>query len=66
MGRVGKFTVGEHRLETPLILPVINPNSDLISAKEIGRIGFDAVITNSYIIYRNDELRRRFQRVFTG
>jgi 7-cyano-7-deazaguanine tRNA-ribosyltransferase len=57
MGRVGKFTVGEHRLETPLILPVINPNSDLISAKEIGSIGFVAVIANSYIIFRNDLLR---------
>ena len=57
MGRVGKFTVGEHKLETPLILPVINPNSDLIPAKEIGDIGFDAVITNSYIICRNEGLR---------
>jgi 7-cyano-7-deazaguanine tRNA-ribosyltransferase len=59
MGRVGKFIVGEHKLETPLILPVINPNSDLIPANEIGGIGFEAVITNSYIIYRNELLRER-------
>ena len=59
LGRVGKFTVGEHKLETPLILPVINPNSDLIPASEIGAIGFDAVITNSYIICRTEALREK-------
>jgi 7-cyano-7-deazaguanine tRNA-ribosyltransferase len=64
MGRVGKFTLGEHRLETPLLLPVINPNSDLIPTKEIGAIGFDAVITNSYIICKDELLRE--QALSTG
>jgi 7-cyano-7-deazaguanine tRNA-ribosyltransferase len=58
-GRIGSFRVGGKALETPLILPVINPNVDVISAREIGDIGFSALITNSYIIYRNESLREK-------
>src|SRR3990172_2966567 len=58
-GRVGVLTIKGKSLETPLILPVINPNLDVLPAKEIGSIGFGAVITNSYIIYRNASLRER-------
>jgi 7-cyano-7-deazaguanine tRNA-ribosyltransferase len=58
MGRVGVFHVNERRLETPLLLPVINPNLDVLAAKEIGALGFNAVITNSYITYRNESLKK--------
>jgi 7-cyano-7-deazaguanine tRNA-ribosyltransferase len=59
MGRVGVFQVKGKKLETPLLLPVINPNLDFLTAKEIGALGFDGVITNSYIIYRNESLKKR-------
>jgi 7-cyano-7-deazaguanine tRNA-ribosyltransferase len=59
MGRVGYFSVGGKTLETPLLLPVLNPNLESIPIKEIKEIGFEAVITNSYIIYRNEKLKQR-------
>ncbi|MFH1774868.1 MAG: tRNA guanosine(15) transglycosylase TgtA, partial [Methanobacteriota archaeon] len=57
MGRIGILEVSGKKLETPLILPVVNPKLGGISAKELKRMGFKSVITNSYIIYRNKELR---------
>ncbi len=58
MGRIGIVEVKGKRIETPLILPVINPKLQSISAREIERMGFQGVITNSYIIYKNEELRK--------
>lgn len=58
MGRIGIMEVKGKRIETPLILPVINPKLQSISAREIERMGFGGVITNSYIIYKNEELRK--------
>lgn len=57
MGRIGIVEVKGKSIETPLILPVINPKLQSISAREIERMGFQGVITNSYIIYKNEELR---------
>ncbi|MBI5254009.1 MAG: tRNA guanosine(15) transglycosylase TgtA, partial [Euryarchaeota archaeon] len=57
MGRIGIMEVKGKRIETPLILPVINPRLQSISAREIEKIGFKSIITNSYIIYKNEELR---------
>ncbi len=58
MGRIGILEVEGKRIETPLILPVINPKLQSISAREIEKIGFKGMITNSYIIYKNEELRK--------
>ncbi|RMF89014.1 MAG: tRNA guanosine(15) transglycosylase TgtA [Methanobacteriota archaeon] len=57
MGRVGRLYVRGRTVETPLIFPVINPNIDLITPGELQGMGFEGVITNSYIIYRNEPLR---------
>lgn len=47
-------------IETPALLPVINPNVNDIPASELrSTFGFRAVITNSYIIRRSSELRER-------
>ncbi len=58
-GRVGRLNIKDHVLETPLVLPVINPNISAISASELKEMGFRAVITNSYIIYKNEALREK-------
>jgi 7-cyano-7-deazaguanine tRNA-ribosyltransferase len=58
LGRIGKLTLGKRMLETPALLPVINPNKILVPPKKMaGRFGCQAVITNSYIIRRTPDLR---------
>lgn len=40
-------------METPLILPVVNPNSQMIAPQQLrDEYQFDALITNSYLIWR--------------
>jgi len=58
-GRLGRIEVNGKRIETPAIMPVVNPKRALIDAKELERMGFKAIITNSYIIYSDPELRNR-------
>jgi len=38
-------------------MPVINPNIQLIPPKEMRNFGAEILITNSYIIYRKEELK---------
>ncbi|MEM3396984.1 MAG: tRNA guanosine(15) transglycosylase TgtA [Thermoplasmata archaeon] len=40
-------------VETPALMPVINPNRQLISPKEMQQIGAQIVITNAYIIKKS-------------
>ena len=40
-------------LETPLLLPVVNPNSQVIRPQELmDDFSYDAIITNSYLVWR--------------
>lgn len=55
MGRVGKFK----NLETPILLPVVNPKRQLLDVSEIKKLGFNAIITNSYLIYKDRELKEK-------
>lgn len=57
MGRIGKLETPHGKIETPALMPVINPNVELIPAKEMSRFGADVIITNAYIIYRTPELK---------
>ena len=58
LGRIGRLTLGKRTLETPALLPVINPNKILVPPREIAeRFGCQALITNSYIIRRTPELK---------
>jgi 7-cyano-7-deazaguanine tRNA-ribosyltransferase len=52
MGRICKIVTPHGKIETPAIFPVINPNIPFIGADEMRKFGAEAVITNSYIIYR--------------
>jgi len=47
-------------LETPCLLPVINPNINTISPRELyDDFGFKALITNSYIIRNDPRLKEK-------
>ncbi|ELZ79583.1 7-cyano-7-deazaguanine tRNA-ribosyltransferase [Haloferax larsenii JCM 13917] len=59
-GRIGRLEVPRAgvTVETPALLPVVNPNIDTIPpAKLESEFGAEILITNSYIIKKNDHLR---------
>ena len=59
-GRICKFTTEHGTVTTPNLMPVINPNKMLISPKEMKKLfGTQIVITNSYIIKKNEKLREK-------
>jgi 7-cyano-7-deazaguanine tRNA-ribosyltransferase len=59
-GRLCHFTTKHGNVTTPNLLPVINPNKMMIPPKEMKkRFGTDILITNSYIIYKNPELKKK-------
>ncbi len=54
MARIGVIETKSGRFETPALLPVVNPAIQAISPKELRSVfGFEAVITNAYIIMRH-------------
>jgi len=61
-GRIGELSVprADVTVETPALLPVINPNLDTISPRRLAdEFGAEILITNSYIIHGDDDLRER-------
>lgn len=61
-GRIGELTVPRAgvTVETPALLPVINPNLQTISPARLREeFGAEILITNSYIIHSNEDLRER-------
>ncbi len=59
-GRVGKINIGKKEIETPAIIPVYNPNKVIVSADEFEKKFKSGILmTNSYIILKNDELRKK-------
>lgn len=60
LARICRLETGHGTVETPALLPVINPNRKLISASDMrSMFGIQMVITNSYIISRSEELREK-------
>jgi len=57
LGRIGRLKTRRGVVETPTLLPVINPNQMILSPEDLKKCGAEMLITNSYIIYRNRELR---------
>ena len=56
LGRIGKLKTKSGTVETPLLFPVINPSSQLVPPQRLkDTFGFEAVITNAYI------LKKRFE-----
>lgn len=56
-GRVAEWEVKGEKLTTPYLFPVVDPRKQVLSPGEIKKLGFPAVITNSYLIRQNEELR---------
>ncbi|VVB88426.1 tRNA-guanine(15) transglycosylase [uncultured archaeon] len=56
-GRIGRLETPHGIVETPTIMPVVNPNIQTIKPSELRKFGAEIIITNSYIIYRKPELR---------
>ena len=62
LARIGKFQTRSGTIETPALLPVVNPKICTVSPRELyDEFGFRALITNSYIIKNNPELKERAQ-----
>ncbi len=62
LARIGKFTVGDKVVETPTLLPVVNPKICTVPPRELyDRFGFQALITNSYIIRNTPQLKEDAQ-----
>ncbi|MCJ7445019.1 MAG: tRNA guanosine(15) transglycosylase TgtA, partial [Methanotrichaceae archaeon] len=56
-GRIGRLTTLHGSVETPALMPVINPHLQFIPPSELTRIGARIIITNSYIIWQDEILR---------
>lgn len=61
-GRIGRLETRHGTIETPAIMPVVNPNIQTIKPSELRKFGAEIIITNSYIIYRKPDLRERALR----
>ena len=58
--RIGRLHTKHGVISTPMLLPVINPNLRTIEPREMWELfGVDALITNSYVIWKHDDLREK-------
>lgn len=53
LGRICRIETTHGKIETPAVLPVINPNIPFIPPNKMKDFGAQAIITNAYIIYRS-------------
>ncbi|MDR3206238.1 MAG: tRNA guanosine(15) transglycosylase TgtA [Candidatus Methanoplasma sp.] len=64
LARIGKLETRSGSVETPALLPVVNPKICTVTPRELyDEFGFGALITNSYIIKNSPELREKAQSV---
>lgn len=56
MGRVGVLKTKHGNVKTPALMPVIHPRKQAI---DVGKYGAEIVITNAYLIYKDEELKRK-------
>jgi 7-cyano-7-deazaguanine tRNA-ribosyltransferase len=66
MGRVGVMTVGRKSFETPCLTPVIHPVWRDIPLSQLKAMGFEILMTNSYILYqrkRTEALEKRLHEL---
>ncbi len=60
LARIGRFQTRAGVLETPALLPVVNPKIFTVTPRELyDEFGFRALITNSYIIKNTPGLKER-------
>jgi len=59
-GRIGRLRIGERSIETPALMPVYSPTKPLIAPAEfMESFRCHVLMTNSYIILKNLELKER-------
>ena len=58
-GRIGRLSTPHGTIETPCLMPVVNPHIPLIPPAELEKMGAEMIITNSYIIHQDEELKRQ-------
>ena len=56
MARIGSFRTPHGVVTTPNLMPVVHPGKQTLDVKKFGA---EIVITNSYIIYKNEELKKK-------
>lgn len=56
-GRIGRLHTPHGTVETPALMPVVNPHVLLLSPQELVDLGADMIITNSYIIHQDPVLK---------
>jgi len=59
LGRLGTIFTTHGKLNTPVLLPVINPNNQEIPPDELVNCGAQAFITNAYLLYRDIKNREK-------
>jgi 7-cyano-7-deazaguanine tRNA-ribosyltransferase len=59
LARISRFETRHGMLETPCLLPVVNPRLITIPPQDLKGMGFNALITNSYIIRNDPVLKER-------
>ena len=59
LARIGTLMTNHGKISTPVLLPVLNPNRQMILPKEMVRCGVEAFITNAYLLYRNPTNREQ-------
>lgn len=58
-GRIGRLSTPHGTVETPALMPVVNPHLLLVPPPELHDMGATMLITNSYIIRQDEALRVR-------
>lgn len=58
-GRIGRLTTLHGTIETPVLMPVVNPHLQIVPPEELAEMGATIIITNSYIIHQDQDLRAR-------
>jgi len=58
-GRIGRLATPHGTVETPVLMPVVNPHLQVIPAPELAEMGTTMMITNSYIIHQDQDLKAR-------
>ncbi len=56
MGRIGVLETPHGNIKTPALMPVVHPEKQILDVKKYGA---EVVITNAYIIYKNDDLKNK-------
>jgi 7-cyano-7-deazaguanine tRNA-ribosyltransferase len=56
-GRIGRLSTPHGNVETPALMPVVNPHLQIIPAPQLHEMGATIMITNSYIINQDEALR---------